>query len=204
MFFVATTLKVLLTDEQPLPPPDEATEPEPDDDAVVGVTGTMTAGLITVVTTALPVSREQPLLPPDVLCDAELVAGLGLEDEPLEDEPVLQPLPPPEDEIEPPPWPSSSTEPEGSTAPFGPPWPWPGLDESTPSTLLPWPLLDEPPPLQPLPPPEVEWSLSSSSESLDEWWSLSSSSEWPEPPEVGVGVGAGVHGVLTELPDVEW
>ena len=36
---------------------------------------------------------------------------------------------------------SSSKPPEGSTMPFGPPCPWPGLETSTPSRLLPWPLL---------------------------------------------------------------
>ena len=47
---------------------------------------------------------------------------------------------------------SSSVAPEPSVAPFGPPAPWPGLEASTPSTLLPFPLLAvEPLPL-PLPP----------------------------------------------------
>jgi hypothetical protein len=49
-------------------------------------------------------------------------------------------------ELEPPPPASSSTLPDGSTAPFGPPWPCPGLLESTPSALVPWPLLPWPPP----------------------------------------------------------
>src|SRR5436190_1554024 len=42
-------------------------------------------------------------------------------------------------------WPaSSSTVPDGSTAPVGPPTPRPGLLTSTPSRLLPWPLLPSP------------------------------------------------------------
>jgi hypothetical protein len=115
VFLVATTLKVDLVDEQPLPPPDELPDdadelPEGLGDGVTCVT----TGFTTVVTTTLPDRIEQPLLPPDELPECE---------PPDEPDPLLgpQPLPPPEEEMEPPPWPSSSTEPEGSTAPFGPP-----------------------------------------------------------------------------------